>query len=108
MNQVPLSQPPVTTSTGAQQFDVALLSTGSTRTWAAQKRETRTIRRLVRHRATRQYLKDGGWTTDPLQASVFADSLDAVQACLRHGLTDVELALRIGTGTCDLFSTPLR
>jgi hypothetical protein len=63
---------------------------------------------LVRHRATRQYFKNGGWTADPLEASVFADCLDAVQVCIRYGLTDVDLALRIGTDTCDLFSTPLR
>jgi hypothetical protein len=64
---------------------------------------------LLRHRATRHYFKNGsGWTADPLEATVFVDCLDALQACIRHGLTDVELALRIGSGTCDFFSTPMR
>jgi len=104
----PLSQP-IAAAAGAQQINVALLcSTTLTAVSADPKRTLEPVKRLVRHRATRHYFKNGDWTADPLQASVFADSVDAVQACVRYDLTDVELALRIGTRTCDLFSTPLR
>lgn len=107
MNQAPLSQR--ISGAGAQESSLALLcSTAPTTHTVPGQRETRAVKRLVRHRVTRQYLKDGGWTTEPLEGTVFTDSLDAIQACLRHGLTDVELALRIDTGTCDFFSTPLR
>ncbi len=70
--------------------------------------EDKTIKRLVRHRLTRRYLTEHGWTDSPDNAKVFSDALDAAQACARRGLLDVELALLVGPGTCDLFSTPLR
>ena len=69
---------------------------------------TRTIRRLVRHRVTRLYFSEAGWTQDPLQATAFFDVLEAAQTCARRGLTDVELALHLGAGALDFFSTPLR
>ena len=68
----------------------------------------RTIKRLVRHRVTRLYFSEVGWTPDPLQATVFTDSLHAAQTCARRGLSDVELALHLGAGALDFFSTPLR
>jgi hypothetical protein len=71
-------------------------------------KDTRTIRRLVRHRVTRLYFNEAGWTPDPLQATVFFDVLEAAQTCARRGLTDVELALHLGAGALDFFSTPLR
>jgi hypothetical protein len=70
--------------------------------------EQRAIRRLIRHRVTRQYFQNGAWTDSAAEATVFRDSLDAMAVCARYGLKDVELDLRVGTGTCDLFSTPIR
>lgn len=69
---------------------------------------TRTIKRFVRHRVTRLYFSETGWTSDPLRATVFADSLEAAQTCARRGLSEVELALHLGAGALDFFSTPLR
>ncbi len=69
---------------------------------------TRAIRRLVRHRATRQYYKEGGWTLNPDEATEFLDALEAAQLCARHRLTDVELALWVGSGDCEIFCTPMR
>jgi len=66
------------------------------------------VKRLVRHTITRQYLKAGGWTEFAEEGTVFADSLEAAQACTRNGVMDVELALLVGTAACDLFSMPLR
>jgi hypothetical protein len=66
------------------------------------------INRLIRCRQTQKYFKDGDWTEDPLQASTFADEIEAVRACIEHGLMNIELVLRAQGASSDLFSTPIR
>jgi len=66
------------------------------------------IKRLVRHKQSKEYFRDGQWTKNPQEASSFADVIEAAQVCARYGLDDVELALRIDSESCDVFCTPLR
>ena len=66
------------------------------------------VSRLLRHRFTRKYFIQGGWTENPDDAQVFFDALEAAQTCAQYRLTDMELALRVRSGTCDIFSTRIR
>ncbi len=66
------------------------------------------IKRLLRHRSSRQYYKDGGWTQNPEEAKSFADVVEVAQTCAQQGLSDVELALRYGSSKSDVFCTPIR
>ena len=72
--------------------------------------ETReqTVKRFLRHQDSQQYFKDGGWTYDPEEADSFEDVVDAAEACARHGLTRVELALRLDAQASDVFCTTMR
>ena len=70
--------------------------------------EDLTIKRVLRHRSSREYFKNGGWTSDPGEADSFADVVEVAQTCARYGLSDVELALRYGSAVEDLFCTPIR
>jgi len=68
----------------------------------------RPIKRLLRHKASHEYFKEGGWTTDPRDADCFSDVVEAARICARYGLSDVELALRYEAGAHDVFCTPIR
>jgi hypothetical protein len=67
-----------------------------------------TIKRILRHRDSRQYFKDGGWTADPAEADSFKDVVEVAETCARYNLDNVELALRFDSGACDVFCTPIR
>jgi hypothetical protein len=67
-----------------------------------------TIKRLLRHRASRTYFKNGDWTSNPDEASSFLDIVEAAEVCARYGLNDMELALRFDRGANDVFCTPIR
>jgi len=67
-----------------------------------------TIQRVLRHRSSREYFKNGGWTSDPQDADNFADVVEVAEACARYGLIDVELALRYPSASTDLFCTRIR
>lgn len=67
-----------------------------------------TIKRMLRHRDSRQYFKDGGWTADPQEASSFKDVVEVAETCARYNLDNVELALRYDSAACDVFCTPIR
>ncbi len=67
-----------------------------------------TIKRVLRHRNSREYFKEGGWTTNPEEAKSFADIVEAAETCAQHGLNDVELALRYESGVGDVFCTKIR
>jgi hypothetical protein len=64
--------------------------------------------RLLRCRRTKRYLAEKGWTEDLESAKVFCDVMEAAQACVRHGLVDVELVLRANGGSAELFTTLVR
>ncbi len=66
-----------------------------------------TIKRVLRNRNSKEYFKDGGWTSNPNEASCFSDVVEAAETCAHYRLNDVELALRFETG-CDVFCTPIR
>lgn len=70
--------------------------------------QDRTIKRLLRHRQSREYFKHGGWTSNPEEADTFADVVEAAQICAQYNLNNVELALRYQAGASDIFCTPIR
>ena len=65
------------------------------------------IKRVLRHKKSREYFKDGGWTADPNDAKCFSDAVEVAETCCRYQLNDVELALRFDQG-CEVFCTPIR
>jgi hypothetical protein len=67
-----------------------------------------TVRRRLRRQNTRQYFKEDGWTENPEEAKCFSDALEAAETCARCGLSDVELALQMGSPASELFCTPVR
>ncbi|HSU52817.1 MAG TPA: hypothetical protein VLT36_02015 [Candidatus Dormibacteraeota bacterium] len=70
--------------------------------------QEKTIKRVLRHKESREYFKDGAWTNDPQEASSFTDVVEVVEACTRYGLSDVELALRFDSASADVFCTSIR
>jgi hypothetical protein len=70
-------------------------------------REERAVTRLLRQRGTQQYFRDDGWTESPEKAKVFYDVVEAVEVCVQYHLKDVELAVRVRPGACDLFCTEI-
>lgn len=66
------------------------------------------IKRVLRHRASSAYFKQGGWTNNPEEAHSFSDVVEAAETCARYGLSDVELALRYDAAAADLFCVRLR
>jgi hypothetical protein len=65
------------------------------------------IRRVIRRRNSEEYFTDNGWTNNPEEARVFADSLEAAQVCANYGLVGMEIALRITGAEAELFSAVL-
>ena len=63
---------------------------------------------MLRHRDSQEYFKDGGWTHDPEEADSFSDVVEAVETCVRYGLNDVDLALRLNSNASDFFCTSIR
>lgn len=70
--------------------------------------ETLRIKRILRHRQSQQYFKVGGWTSNPAEAQIFSDVVEVARTCVRYGLTDVELALRLDCNAGDVFCTSIR
>ncbi len=70
--------------------------------------QDRTIKRFLRHRQSREYFKNGGWTADPKEADTFGDVVEAAEICAQYNLSDVELALRYEAGAGDVFCTAIR
>jgi hypothetical protein len=66
------------------------------------------VKRVLRHRASKAYFKNGGWTADPQEADSFSDVVQVAETCVRYGLSDVEVALRFESAECDVFCTPIR
>ena len=66
-----------------------------------------TIRRVLRRKSSREYYKDGGWTSNPDEAKSFNDVVEVAETCARHRLNDVELALRVHPQAADVFCTPI-
>lgn len=69
--------------------------------------ENKSVKRLLRRRSTRQYLREGGWTENPEEARCFSDVVEVAETCARLRLHDVELTLRIECRGSDIFCTPI-
>ncbi len=69
---------------------------------------SKTATRILRHKATRAYFAQNGWTQDPREARNFPDVLDAARACVENELIDVELVVRLQPDSSDVFRTWLR
>jgi hypothetical protein len=66
------------------------------------------VKRLLRHRVSQEYFRDGEWIDNPREATSYLDVLEAAQACIRYGLWDVEMVLRCDhPAAADAFCTPL-
>jgi hypothetical protein len=66
------------------------------------------IKRVLRNRESQQYFNGRGWTDNLEEAQNFADVVEAAEACAHLGLSNVELAVRVSSASCDLFCTPVR
>lgn len=66
------------------------------------------MRRLVRSTITREYYSEGHWTSQPDQAQHFHDAGHAIETCLKHHLTDVELVLQVAAEPQEAFDTRVR
>lgn len=73
-----------------------------------QSTEEKAIKRFLRHKSSREYFKNGGWTSNPEEADSFSDVVEVAQTCVRYGLSDVEMALRYEAAACDVFCTTIR
>jgi len=63
------------------------------------------VLRFVRCQRTGRYFRSGKWTSNCSEASTFDDVLEAVHACTRHHLRNVELVLRVEGAASDIFRT---
>jgi len=70
--------------------------------------ESNSVTRILRERTSRRYFKGDGWTNDPAEAKTFSDVVEAAEICVQYGLNDVELAVRLHAGACDVFCTTIR
>ncbi len=68
--------------------------------------ERQPVKRLLRCRSSQEYFNGEGWTANADEAKTFADVIEVAEACARHGLSDVEVALHVER--CEVFCTPLR
>ena len=66
------------------------------------------VLRFVRCQRTGRYFRSGKWTRNCSEANSFGDALEAVRACTRHHLRNVELALRVEGAARDIFRAQLR
>ena len=53
-----------------------------------------TAKRLLRHRNSQRYFRDGQWTENPQEATDFRNIREAVETCVRNELREVDLILR--------------
>ncbi len=79
----------------------------SAKTLNGVSRET-TVKRFLRHRASREYFKNGSWTANPDEADSFSDVVQVAETCARFGLKDVEVALRLHPQAGDVFCVTIR
>ena len=69
--------------------------------------QAQAVKRLLRRNGSSEFFKEDGWTNNPDEAKTYCDVLEAADACARHRLSNMELALRIEPRACDLFCTPI-
>ena len=60
--------------------------------------DTRTPRRVLRHRRYRTYFKHGAWTRNLDQADDFSNVRQVAETCIRYRLRGVDLVLGAAAG----------
>ena len=66
------------------------------------------MRRFIKNLKTEEYFCQGHWTPEPSQAQNFPDAGAAINTCLQHNLTDVELVLQLNSEPQAAFDTHVR
>src|SRR5690349_25129107 len=68
-----------------------------------ENREAPRVVRFLRCKTTQRYFAEQGWTVDLNSAKAFPGAMEAAQACVRHGLADVELVLCAQNASGEIF-----
>jgi hypothetical protein len=63
--------------------------------------DTRTSK-VLRHRRSRAYFKEGAWTNDIDEATEFPNARQVAEACVRHQLREVDLVLTTAAGFMEI------
>ncbi len=71
-------------------------------------KEKRVIRRVLRHKHSKEYFRTDGWTSHVEEAHTFQDALEAAEVCAIYGLSGVEIVLRVKGATSDLYCVDVR
>ncbi len=66
------------------------------------------MRRVIRRVTSHEYFRKGQWTIDPSQAEDFCNSAQAIEACLRYHLRDIELVLQLHEAPEEAYDVHLR
>ena len=64
--------------------------------------DRRTAKRVLRHRRSRAYFKEGAWTADIDEATEFPNVRQVAETCVRHQLREVDLVLSSEAGFLEL------
>ncbi len=64
--------------------------------------DTTTPKRVLRHRPSRRYFKNGQWTRHLEEATDFHDIREVVETCMRHELREMDLVLRFEAGCIEI------
>jgi hypothetical protein len=57
---------------------------------------------VLRHRRSRRYFKDGGWTNNAEEANDFHNAREVAEICLQHHLEEVDLVLHSAAGVVEI------
>ena len=60
--------------------------------------DTRTARRVLRHRRSRAYFKEGAWTANIDEATEFPSVRQIAETCVRYRLREVDLIMSSEAG----------
>jgi hypothetical protein len=64
--------------------------------------DTRPAKRVLRHRRSRAYFKEGAWTADIDEATEFPNVRRIAETCVAHQLRGVDLVLSSESGFTEL------
>jgi len=63
---------------------------------------------MIRCISSGKFFHGGSWTPDPSEAEHFADAGKAIEACVRHHFTDVELVIQLNPNPHGVFDARVR
>ncbi len=66
------------------------------------------VKRMIRCISSGKFFYGGSWTPDPSQAEHFPDAGKAIEACVKHRFTDVELVIQLDPGAVGVFDARVR